>query len=65
LGWRAPDHDGPVHDGGELVGDGVQGGQDGGGLGLVAVLVEGANAAEPEPGDGHDQEGDQDQAGHG
>jgi hypothetical protein len=47
------------------VGDLVGGGQDGGGLGGVAVLVEGADGPEPEPGDGDDQEDDQDPAGHG
>jgi hypothetical protein len=31
----------------------------------VAVLVEGADGAEPEPGHGDDQEDDQDPAGHG
>jgi hypothetical protein len=47
------------------MGDGVRGGQDGGGFGGVAVLVEGANGPEPEPGHGQDQQHDHDQAGHG
>jgi hypothetical protein len=47
------------------VGDPVGGGQDGGRLGGVAVLVEGADGPEPEPGDGHDQEHGNDRAGHG
>ena len=47
------------------MGDHVGGGQDGGGLGGVAVLVEGPDGPEPEPGDGHDEQNDHEQAGHG
>ena len=43
----------------------VGGGEDGGGFGGVAVLVEGADGLEPEPADGEDQEDGHDQAGHG
>jgi hypothetical protein len=51
------------------VGDGVGGGHDGGGFAGVAVLVEGADGLEAEPGDGddqdHDQEDGNDRSGHG
>ncbi|MET0148864.1 MAG: hypothetical protein ABW310_06900 [Acidimicrobiales bacterium] len=43
----------------------VGGGEDGGGLGGVAVLVEGLDGSEPEPAEGEDQEDGDDRAGHG
>ena len=48
------------------MGHPVGGGEDGGGLGGVAVLVEGADGPQAQPGDGHDDNQEQDQAaGHG
>jgi hypothetical protein len=38
------------------VGHPVGGGEDGGGLGGVAVLVEGLDGSEPEPAEGQDQD---------
>ena len=50
------------------MGHPVGGGEDGGGLGGVAVLVEGLDGSEPEPAEGQDQEDGEDgddRAGHG
>ena len=47
------------------MGDHVGGGQDGGRLGGVAVLVEGLGGPETEPGDGREQQDGDDRAGAG
>jgi hypothetical protein len=62
-GWRLPWL--PWRNGWELIRHPVGGGEDGGGLGGVAVLVEGLDGSEPEPAEGEDQEDGDDRAGHG